>query len=203
MIIETMDQLEALYDTPVPAAAKASDLDHLIPPYVRFIEASPFFLLATSGPDGLDCSARGDPPGFVRVENERTILFPDRRGNNKIDSLRNIIRDPRVSLLFLIPGTGIILRVNGRAQVSIDDALLASFAVGSALPKSVLIVTVEAAFMQCARAIMRSKVWDAAAHTAPKDIPSMGDVLAYVTHGKEGGKTFDEAAPARMKQSLW
>lgn len=203
MIIETMEQLEAVYDAPVPAAARASDLDRLIPPYAKLIEASSFFLLATSGPDGLDCSARGDPPGFVRVEDERTIVFPDRRGNNKIDSLRNIVRDPRVSLLFLVPGTGIILRVNGRARISVEEALLASFAVGSARPRSALIVTVDAAFMQCARAVMRSKLWDATAHVDPGSIPSMGDVLAHATAGREGGKQFDEAAPARMEQSLW
>ncbi|KQN07147.1 pyridoxamine 5'-phosphate oxidase [Sphingobium sp. Leaf26] len=203
MIIDTMEQLEAVYDAPIPSAAKASDLDKLIPPYVQLIEASPFFVLATSGAEGLDCSARGDPPGFVRVQDERTIIFPDRRGNNKIDSLRNIICNPLVSLMFLIPGTGIILRINGRAQISIDEGLLASFAIGSALPRSAVIVTVEMAFMQCARAIIRSKLWDAAGQVDQKCIPSMGDVLAYVTNGREGGKQFDEVAPTRMMQSLW
>ncbi|OYX63290.1 MAG: flavin-nucleotide-binding protein [Sphingomonadales bacterium 32-64-17] len=203
MIIETIEQLESVYDAPVPAAAKVSDLNHLIPPYAKLIEASPFFLLATNGPQGLDCSARGDPVGFVRVTDDRTIMFPDRRGNNKIDSLRNIISDPRVSLLFLVPPTGIILRVNGRARISIAENLLTSFAVGSALPKSVTIVTVEAAFLQCARAIMRSKLWDRSSYADEKAVPTMGDVLAYASKGSEGGKKFDEAAPTRMSQSLW
>lgn len=203
MIVETIAQLEAIYNAPVPAAATASDLSYLIPPYVELIEASPFFVLATSGPEGLDCSARGDPPGFVRVKDERTIMFPDRRGNNKIDSLRNIVRDPRVSLMFLFPGTGIILRLNGRALISTEEALLGSFAMAGAVPRSVVIVTVEAVFLQCARAIMRSKLWDAAAHIDPKRIPSVGDVLACATAGKEGGKQFDELASARMGQSLW
>lgn len=203
MIVETIAQLEAIYNAPVPAAATGSDLSYLIPPYVELIEASPFFVLATSGPEGLDCSARGDPPGFVRVKDERTIMFPDRRGNNKIDSLRNIVCDPRVSLMFLFPGTGMILRLNGRALISTEEALLGSFAMGGAVPRSVVIVTVEAVFLQCARAIMRSKLWDAAAHIDPKSIPSVGDVLACATAGKEGGKQFDELASARMGQSLW
>jgi PPOX class probable FMN-dependent enzyme len=130
-------------------------------------------------------------------------MFPDRRGNNKIDSLRNIVRDPRVALMFLIPGSGTILRINGRALVSIEDELRASFRVGNAIPKSVVIVTVEVAFMQCARAIMRSKLWDSQAYPDPKSIPSMGDILAFATNGKEGGKTFDAEAPTRMRQSLW
>lgn len=203
MIIETFEELEAIYDAAVPAAAKACDLDYLIPPYVKLIEASPFFVIATCGPEGLDCSARGDPPGFVRVVDDRTIVFPDRRGNNKIDSLRNIIRDPRVSLMFLFPGAGTLLRVNGRARISAHEPLLATFAVGNALPKTAVIVTVEAAFMQCARAIMRSKLWDDEARVDQKSIPSMGDILAYATNGKEGGKEFDEVAQSRMGQSLW
>lgn len=203
MIIETIEQLEAVYTAPVPAAAAAADANRLLPPYAALIATSPFFVLATSGPEGLDCSARGDPPGFVRVQDEQTILFPDRRGNNKIDSLRNIVRDPRVSLMFLVPGTGTILRINGRAQVAVDDELCASFSVGSAIPKSVIIVTVEAAFMQCARAIMRSKLWDSSAYPDPKSAPSMGDILAFATDGQEGGRKFDAAAPARMGQTLW
>ncbi len=203
MILETIEHLEATYSSAVPAAAKISDLRYLIPPYIKLIEASPFFLMATSGPEGMDCSARGDSPGFVQVRDERTIIFPDRRGNNKIDSLRNIVHDPRVALLFLVPPTGIILRVNGRAQISIAEELLEKFRVGSALPKSVLIVTVEVAMMQCARALMRSKLWDAASYTDPKSIPTVGDVLACASQGRDGGQQFDQAASARMEQTLW
>ena len=203
MIIQTIEELEEVYNLPVAAMVKACDRDYLIPPYVKLIEASPFFVLATCGPEGLDCSARGDPPGFVRVSDKRTIIFPDRRGNNKIDSLRNIVRDPRVSLMFLVPGTGLILRLNGRAQISTEEALLSSFAVGNAAPKSVVIVTVDVVFMQCARAIMRSKLWDASAHVDPKSIPSMGNILAHVTDGREGGERFDDDAPTRMQRSLW
>ena len=203
MFIHSIEELEAVYDMPVPPAAKATEADKLIPPFAKLIEASPFFVLATSGPEGLDCSARGDAPGFVRVEDANTLIFPDRRGNNKIDSLRNIVRDPRVSLMFLAPGTGTILRVNGTARVCIDEALCRSFAIDSATPKSVVIATVEAAYLQCPRALLRSRLWDASAHIDPKSIPSTGDILSYMTRGKEDGKAFDEIAAARMRSTLY
>lgn len=203
MIVDSIEKLEGIYNEPVSPAAKKIHADYLIAPFQKLIEASPFFLLATAGPDGLDCSARGDPPGFVRVRDEKTLLIPDRRGNNKIDSLRNIIADPRVALLFLIPGTGTILRVNGRACISAEAQLCQSFAVNAALPKSVLIVTVEAAFFQCARALLRSRLWEMDARVAPDAIPSTGDVLSYFSGKAEEGKAFDEAATARMRGTLW
>lgn len=203
MIIETLNQLESIYTGSVPAGAKVSDLDCLIPPYRRMIERSPFFLLATNGSEGLDCSARGDPAGFVRAPDEKTIVFPDRRGNNKIDSLRNIIHDPRVALLFLVPPTGLILRVTGRAQISVADELMSSFAVGNTLPMSVLIVHVESAYMQCARALMRSKLWDASTYVDPASVPSMGDVLAHASVGEIDGAEFDNEAPSRLVRTLW
>ena len=142
-------------------------------------------------------------PNSWTGRDEKTLLIPDRRGNNKIDSLRNIIADPRVALLFLIPGTGTILRVNGRACISAEAQLCQSFAVNAALPKSVLIVTVEAAFFQCARALLRSRLWEMDARVAPDAIPSTGDVLSYFSGKAEEGKAFDEAATARMRGTLW
>ena len=127
-VISTIEQLEALYGLPGEASL-VKQLDHVIPEYAAFIEASPFVSLATCGPEGLDCSPRGDLPGFVRVHDRRTLMMPDRRGNNRADSLKNIIRDARVGLLFLVPGSGTTLRVNGRALISIDAELCASFAV--------------------------------------------------------------------------
>src|SRR5487761_1523192 len=122
--ITTAAQLEQLYcDAPYgPAVFK--ETDRITPEYRKLIEAAPFCVVATSGPEGLDCSPRGDPPGFVRVIDAHTLLIPDRRGNNRIDSLRNLIRDPRISLLFLIPGIGNTLRINGRAEISTDPDLL-------------------------------------------------------------------------------
>src|ERR1700731_5149386 len=125
-VIATVEQLEAIYGQPNdPSTVKAADW--ITPSYRLLIEKSPFVSLATSGPEGLDCSPRGDLPGFVRVHDEKTLMMPDRRGNNRCDSLRNIVRDPRVALLFLIPGSGSTLRINGRAQVSADRTLLEIF----------------------------------------------------------------------------
>ena len=127
-IVTTVDELEALYGTPGDTSL-VKELDRIIPEYAAFIEASPFVSLATSGPEGLDCSPRGDLAGFVRIKDEVTLLMPDRHGNNRTDSLKNIVRDGRVGLLFLVPGSGTTLRVNGRAELSIDPELRASFTV--------------------------------------------------------------------------
>ena len=134
--VTTLEALAALYGEPYgPAIVK--EIDHINPHYRKFIEAAPFFALATCGPEGLDCSPRGDAPGFVRVADAKTLLIPDRRGNNRIDSLRNIISDPRVALLFLIPGVGETIRVIGRASISTDPALTESFIVNGKSPGTV------------------------------------------------------------------
>src|SRR6266446_9944760 len=132
-VIATIEQLEAIYGFPNDAST-VKVADRVTPRYRILIEKSPFAALATCGPEGLDCSPRGDLPGFVRVHDEKTLMMPDRRGNNRIDSLRNIVRDPRLALLFLIPGSGSTLRVNGRAQLSVAPGLLASFAVEDKVP---------------------------------------------------------------------
>lgn len=201
--IETMAQLEALYpDKPYgPSLMKVAD--RITPEYMKLIEAAPFVVLATCGPDGLDCSPRGDPPGFIRVADEHTLLIPDRRGNNRIDSLRNIVRDPRVALLFLIPGVGETIRVMGRAAISTDPALTASFVVNGKTPRSVLVVTVETAFYQCTKAIVRSKLWDPATQVDRKSLPSAGAILARLTDGKFGGPEHDRLAPQRVKETLY
>src|SRR5471030_2815841 len=127
-LITSMSELEALYSEKPFGPSLAKELDYISPQYRALIEAAPFLVLATSGPKGLDCSPRGDPPGFVRVVDERTLLIPDRAGNNRIDSLRNLVRDPRVALLFLIPGVGETMRVIGHAKISTDPKLIESFA---------------------------------------------------------------------------
>jgi len=153
--VTTVDELEAIYGFPGETST-VKVADGITPSYRVLIENSPFAALATSGPEGLDCSPRGDVAGFVRIHDERTLMMPDRRGNNRIDSLRNIVRDPRVALLFLIPGSGTTLRINGRARVSADPALLASFAVGGKTPRTVIVMEVGEIYFQCARAIVRS-----------------------------------------------
>src|SRR6266849_4607438 len=176
-IIRTVEELEEIYGHPNDAST-VKVADRITPPYRMLIDKSPFAALATSGPEGLDCSPRGDLPGFVRVHDEKTLMMPDRRGNNRIDSLRNIVRDPRVALLFLIPGMSNTLRVNGRAHINVDPALLESFAVEEKAPRSVMVIEVETIYFQCARALVRSDLWNPARHIDPKTLPSAGQILA-------------------------
>jgi uncharacterized protein len=201
--ITTTAQLERLYPDAPYGPAVFKEADRITPQYRKLIEAAPFCVLATCGPEGLDCSPRGDPPGFVRVLDERTLAIPDRRGNNRIDSLRNIVRDPRVSLLFLIPGVGETMRVNGRAAISTDPKLTESFAVNGKAPKCVLLVTVERAYFQCTKAIIRAKLWEESSKVERNTLPTPGAILAELTGGKMGGPEHDRLAPERIKQTIY
>ena len=200
--ISTVDELEALYGLPKETST-AKEINWVSAEYRALIEASPFAVLATNGPEGLDCSPRGDLPGFVRVQDERTLLMPDRRGNNRVDSLRNIVRDGRVGLLFLIPGCGTTLRVNGRAELTTDPDVLASFAVKGRAPRSVIVITVEAIYFQCARAIVRSSLWKPEQQVDPKTLPTPGQILAGLTAGRVGGQAYDDEWPERAAKTLW
>ena len=201
-IITSVEALERLYGKPFgPSIAK--ETDRITAHYRAFIEAAPFFALASAGADGLDCSPRGDAPGFVRVADEKTLLIPDRRGNNRADTLRNILHDPRVALLFLIPGCGETIRVNGRATISTDPALTQSFLVDGKAPRSVIVVAVDRIYYQCAKAIVRSKLWDASRHIDRASLPSAGTILADLTQGRVGGPEHDRAAPERLKATLY
>lgn len=201
--ITTVEALEALYQpAPLPAST-VKVADHITPYYAALIQASPFVALATVGPEGLDCSPRGDLPGFVRIADPRTLMLPDRRGNNRLDSLRNIVRDPRVALLFLIPGSGTTFRVNGRAVLSADPALLDSFAVDGKPPRTVTVVTIEEAYFQCARAIVRSGLWALESQVDPRSLPTPGAMLAAATDGEIGGETYDRGWPDRAAKTLW
>src|SRR5713226_5257222 len=201
-LITTVEQLEALYGLPGEASL-VKELDHIIPEYAAFIEASPFAALATSGPEGLDCSPRGDLAGFVRMHDPKTLMMPDRRGNNRVDSLRNIVRDPRVALLFLIPGSGSTLRVNGRAQVSVDPDLLTSFAIDGKAPRTVIVMTVVEIYFQCARAIVRSDLWNPDKRVDAKSLPTPGQILADMSGNRVSGESYDREWPERARQSLW
>ena len=200
--ITTIEQLEALYGLPGETSL-VKELDHIISEYAAFIEASPFAALATSGPEGLDCSPRGDLAGFVRVHDARTLMMPDRRGNNRVDSLKNILRDPRVALLFLVPGSGTTLRVNGRAHIRIDAELCASFTVEGKPARSVIVIAVDAVYFQCARAIHRSELWNPQKHVDPKSLPSPGKILEVTSRRTIDGETYDREWPARAKTSMW
>ena len=201
-LITTVEQLEAVYGQP-SGAALAKEIDHIAPVYRRLIEAAPFVAIATGGPDGLDCSPKGDAPGFVRVLDDKTLALPDRPGNNRIDGFRNLLKEPRIGLLFLIPGVGETLRVNGRAAISIDPELLASFAVNGKLPRCVLLVHVETVFFHCSKAIVRSKLWDEATKIDRKSLPSTGTIIAEVSNGRLGGADYDRAAPERIQKMLY
>ncbi len=198
--IATIADLEAIYGQPGETST-VKEVARITPQYRAYIEASPFATLATAGPEGLDCSPRGDRPGFVRVHDEKTLMLPDRRGNNRVDSLRNIVRDPRVALLFLVPGVGNTLRVNGRARLSVDPALLDSFAVEDKAPRSVMVMTVDAVYFQCA--LVRSELWDAARHIDPKSLPSAGQILAALSQDRVGGEGYDREWPDRAARTMW
>lgn len=200
--ITSETELEALYDAPVPTSI-LKEVDHITDDYRKLIEASPFAILATSGPEGLDCSPRGDPSGFVLVADPKTLMIPDRRGNNRIDSLRNIVRDPRVALLFLIPGIGTTMRVNGKARLSADPELCATFAMEGKSPRCVIIITVERAYTQCQKAIVRSKLWDPAMHVAKSELPTVGEMMERLSKDGFDGKAYDADYPERMKRTIY
>jgi len=200
-IVTSEAELEAIYGLPAgPAVFK--EIDHISEHYRRFIEASPFVVLATSGPEGLDCTPRGDPAGFVRVADEHTVMLPDRRGNNRIDTLRNIVRDPRIALLFLIPGVGRTLRINGRAAIDVDPGLCASFTLENKVPRSVIVITAERVYTQCPKALVRSKLWDPSHHLAESDLPSSGTIMKELMAGFDG-ETYDRDYMKHLKATIY
>ncbi len=202
--IEDEAALEALYEAAPKRRSLLKEIDYISDHYKAFIDHAPFVVLATVGPEGLDCSPRGDPAGFVRVTDPKTVLLPDRRGNNRLDSMRNIVRDPRVSLLFLVPGVGETLRINGRARIGTDPDLLASFAVKGRLPRSVLSVSVERVYFQCQKAFVRSRLWDPEMRPPRGAIPTAGQMLEAL--GKDGefdAESWDRAYPAELASTIY
>ncbi len=200
-MITSVAALEALY-SPVNPTSLLKEIDHVNPHYAQFIEAAPFVIISTSGPEGLDCSPRGDPAGFVRVADARTLLIPDRKGNNRVDSLRNIVRDPRIALLFMIPGVGNTMRVNGLATITTDKALCDSFAMRGNPPTSVIVVRVESAYPQCQKALVRSKLWDPSTHVARDTLPSLGEMMQALDPSFDG-VTYEANYPARMASTIY
>jgi uncharacterized protein len=192
-----------VYSTGPGETSLAKVADHVHPLYRPYIEASPFAVLATVGAHGIDTSPRGDGPGFVHVADKHTLLLPDRRGNQRIDSLRNIARDPRVALLFMVPGIGETLRVNGTARISALPALCAQFAVDGKDPASVLVIKVTSVFFQCARAIKRSELWNPARHVARSSLPSPGSILQTLSEQRIHGDEYDAALQARQQAKLY
>lgn len=200
--IVSIEQLEALYGSPSQTSL-VKEVDRVIPEYAAFIENSTFVALATSGPEGLDCSPRGDLAGFVRVHDEKTLMLPDRPGNNRLDSLKNIIRDDRVGLLFLVPGSTLTLRVNGHASISVDRELCATFAIKHQPARSVIVIAVDAVYFQCARAIHRSELWNPDRHVDPATLPSAGKILESTSNKAIDGRAIDREWPELAKKNLW
>jgi uncharacterized protein len=200
-LVTDLAALEALFGA-VAAPSLAKETDSLHPVYARWLAQARFALLATNGAQGLDVSPRGDAGPIVRIVDEQTLLLPERRGNNRIDSLRNLVADPRIGLLFMIPGVGETLRVRGRAQISVEPELLASFEHEGKRPICVLRIAVDKVFFQCARSILRSRLWHPQEHDTA-GVPSPGTMLAALTRGQIDGGAYDSALPQRQRESLY
>jgi uncharacterized protein len=194
--------LDALF-APVNENSLAKELDHIDANYRQLIEASPFAAFATFSAQGADCSPRGDPKSVVTVLDEKTLVLPERRGNNRIDSLRNIIANPHCALLFLIPGIGETLRVNGRARISADPDLLATLAIDGNVPRLAVVITVDAVYFQCSRAIVRSGLWNQDNHVDRATLPTPGKLLSDITGARIDGQAYDRDLPGRIAASLY
>lgn len=202
--IASIDQLEAIYGTP-SAGAVAKEIDYISDHYRSFIEAAPFAALASVAEDGVDCTPRGDPKGqFCRVVDAKTLMMPDRNGNNRVDTLRNIVRDGRCSLMFLIPGIGEALRVIGRAELCIEPALLASFEMQGKLPRSVIVVHVERVYFQCSKALVRSRLWNPESQIPRSALPSTGQMIkALIDDPGFDAKNYDDEYPDRIAKTIY
>ncbi|MCT8158962.1 pyridoxamine 5'-phosphate oxidase family protein [Pseudoruegeria sp. SHC-113] len=198
--IETLEALEALYGTPGEASL-VKVARRMTPGYRAFIAQSRFCTLTTVGPEGTDCSPRGDDGPVVTELDPGTLAMPDWRGNNRMDSLRNIVRDGRVSLSFFVAGATMVVRVNGSAHVSTDADLLARFSDRGRQPRSVIVIAIGEVYFQCARALMRAQLWQGI--PAPEGLPSAGDLLSEMTEGRFDGASYDQEWPARAEKTLW
>ena len=201
-VVTSVEQLEALYSAPVDTSL-LKVTDHITPLQREYVDASPFVLLATVGPEGVDCSPRGDPAGFVRVVDRTTLQLPDRRGNNRLDSLRNIVRDPRIALLFMVPGIGVTLRINGTAVLRTDDALRATFEIEGKLPATVIEVTVSECYTQCPKALIRSDLWNPDCFRSASELPTVGQINTEISSGAFDGAAYDAGYPERIKQTIY
>src|SRR5262245_65161001 len=200
--ITRLEAPDAVYAQTVGAAVVKA-IDYISDHDKAFIDKAPFVVVATVGPEGMDCSPRGDPAGFVRVRDSKTVLIPDRRGNNRVDTLRNLVRDPRIALLFMIPGIGQTLRINGRAELVVDPDLNASFAINGKLPKCVLVVTADRVYTQCPKALVRSRLWSTQSQIDRSELPSPGEMIAALRDGPVDVASDDQAYPERLKATIY
>ncbi|MFW2543409.1 pyridoxamine 5'-phosphate oxidase family protein [Primorskyibacter sp. 2E107] len=197
--LQTLEDLNVLYGEPVPLSL-TKVAAHLTPKYRAWIEGSRFCILSTVGPDGVHGTPRGDDGAVVRVQDEKTLLMPDWWGNNRLDALRDIIHDPRVALLFLVPGSGTTVRVNGRAVLTDNEPLRESFRKKTRLPATVMVIDVDEVYTQCAKALIRSGIWG---RDDSGTVPTVGQIMAEITEGREGGTEYDRTYVERAQPKLW
>ena len=201
-MLTNVEELESVYGKPNERSVR-KEISYISEDYAAFILASPFVMLASAGEDGLDCSPKGDAMGFVRILDPHTLAIPDRPGNNRIDTLRNLVHDPRIALLFLVPGAGEMMRVNGRASIADDTDLLASFSVNGKPPRTVILVHVESVYFHCSKAVVRSDLWNAEKHVDRASLPSAGAMLKNVSDSTFDADAYDRALPGRLKTDLY
>jgi len=202
LIVRNEAELTEMYGPALERSVR-KQLDHLDDLCRAFIAASPMVIVGSQGPTAADNSPRGDVAGFVKVADDHTLLIPDRRGNNRLDTLHNLVRNPKVGLLFLVPGVNESFRVNGEAVISRDPALTDQFVMQGKPPRTVIVVTVKEAYIQCSRALVRSDIWNPAKHPSPGTVPSMGTVMAKHTCGFVDAKAFDEEAKEKVPVTLY
>jgi PPOX class probable FMN-dependent enzyme len=201
-IISSIEELNEIYGAGLSQASVDKVTKRLTPLYRGMIEISPFVALATVGPEGLDCSPRGDLGGVVRIVDDTVLHLPDWRGNNRVDSLSNIVRDPRLSLMFLIPGSNTVMRINGRGVVSNDEALLSSFEMDGKHPRTVIVISIVEVYFQCARAVMRAELWNAEHFVDLANLPTPGQMLKDAV-GDFDHETYDREWPVRAAKTMW
>jgi PPOX class probable FMN-dependent enzyme len=202
LIVRDEAELSEMYGPALERSVR-KQLDRLDDFCRAFIAASPMVIVGSQGPTAADNSPRGDVAGFVKVADDHTLLIPDRRGNNRLDTLHNLVRNPKVGLLFLVPGVTETFRINGEAVISRDPALTSQFVMQGNAPRTVIVVTVKEAYIQCSRALVRSDIWNPAKHPLPGAVPSMGTVMAKHTCGFVDAKAFDEEAKERVPVTLY
>lgn len=198
--IDTLAALEALYGAPGDASLRKV-ATRLTPGYRAWIDRSRFCVISTVGPEGTDASPRGDDGPVIRVLDDRTLALPDWRGNNRIDSLRNIVADGRVSLMFMVPGSETVVRINGTASLTAEAEMVGRFERKGLLPRSVVVITIGEVYFQCARALKRARLWSGGDDSA--GLPSAGALLDEMTSGEIDGAAYDAAWPDRAEKSLW
>ncbi|WP_298837693.1 pyridoxamine 5'-phosphate oxidase family protein [uncultured Roseobacter sp.] len=198
--VRTVEALEALYGQPGSASLRKV-ANRMTPLYRKWIMSSKFCVLTTVGAGGTDGSPRGDAGPVVTELDPETLAMPDWRGNNRLDSLRNIVEDGRVSLMFMVPGSNTVVRLNGRAWLTADADMLQRFARDKHLPRTVIIIRIGEIYTQCARALLRSGTWSGTDESA--GLPTPGEILAEQTGGEEGGKPYDDAWGPRAARTMW